>query len=169
MKKVIIISIILILLSPIMMAQTLSYTGVVSTKDTSITEDELYSRGVLWVSETFKSPGDVIKMSDKENGIIQGSGSIKYKHGGFSAYLTGHITFIFKLYLKKAKYKYEFSNFIHYGYNDAWSYGLVNDGDCNKAGFGKHIVDIKSAINSEVTTMLKSLETAMNQGVNSNW
>jgi hypothetical protein len=157
------------MLSPILLAQSLVYTGVVTTNDTSLSKDELYSRGVLWVSESFKSPGDVIKLSDKENGIIQGSASIKYNHSGMGAGASGHITFILKLYFKKAKYKYEFSDFIHTGISEGWSYGLVNESESNKAGWGKYLQDIKSSINSEITVMLKSLETSMNQNVNSNW
>jgi hypothetical protein len=161
----------LFMISSIALGQTpVSYTGVVSTKDTNLTKDELYSRGVLWVSETFKSPGDVIKLSDKENGLLQGSGSMIYNHGGFSGgYVSGHITFNFKLYFKKGKYKYEFSNFVHAGYNEAWSYGLINEGESNKAGWGKYLEDIKSSINNDIASMIKTLETSINQNVNNNW
>ncbi len=160
--------------SPVsIMAQPLSFTGIVSLKDTTLTKDELYARGVLWVtSGTFKSPGDILKMSDKKTGIIQGSGSMHHQHigGGVpGSYASGYITFNFKLYVKDSKYKYEFSDFVHHGVSEGYSYGLVNDGECNKKFWKKYYVQIRKTINTEVASMLKSLESFMNSGVNNNW
>jgi hypothetical protein len=67
-----------------------------------------------WFASTYNSANDVIQMSDKEEGIIIGNGSMNYNYGkmSYSCY-TGYIKYTIKVYVKDNRYKVVLTNFSH--------------------------------------------------------
>ena len=95
--------------------KSITYSEVV-TVDSSISSNELYSRGREWFAKAYKSSTDVIQMDDKENGKIVGKALIQVYHKALgSNFRSGYINYTISLYLKDGRYKYEITNFHHTG------------------------------------------------------
>lgn len=78
---------------------------------------ELFPRAQEWFVNNFVSANNVIQMTDKENGIIMGSGALKYEPDTAIGYvgLSGFIHFTVKIVLKDGRFKYTFNDFRHSG------------------------------------------------------
>ena len=169
MKKLLLTSFLFIIAIMVNGQTPISYTEVVQTTDTNQTKDALYLKAKEWFVETFKSANNVIQLDDKESGMIQGKGSIKYT---YTTLFDGYINFTIKLWLKKGKYKYEISNFTHESSaGSCFSFGLITDSaivekPCKSYGYmntlDKAMTDIKSTIDNEVKKMILSLSDKMN-------
>jgi len=158
----------------------LVYTGIIETKQT---KEVMYKNALLWFSSTFKNAKDVIELQDKENYTIVGKGNFPYTSVGFFARATasGHIDFTLKLFFKDYKFKYEFSDFYHFGsYADGYepfNIGLITtDAICpHKFPDGtiksipeKNWPNIKSIIESNVSMFLDGLKNDIQKN-NDNW
>ncbi len=154
-------------LASLSLSAQISYSDVVSV-DSSLTKDELFIRAQTWVFETFKNPGNVIQMSDKNAGLIAGSGSMLFTTKIGLGNPSGWISFNFKISVKQGKYKYEFSNFVHSCKYPAWTVGTVTD-DPPKMGFKKLVQEIKDTISLNISEMLKSLNSDMITNSKNDW
>lgn len=93
----------------------ISYAEVVLV-DSSISKNELYSRGREWFAKAYKSSTDVIQMDDKESGKIVGKALMQVYHKALGGnYKSGYINYTISLYFKDGRYKYEVTNFHHTG------------------------------------------------------
>jgi hypothetical protein len=89
----------------------ITYTGVVNQDGT---KDTLYNRAIHWINTYFKSPLDVTKIRDKENGKIEGIYRFKVlnapdKEGTKTE--AGVVSYTFTINLKDNKFKYTISKF----------------------------------------------------------
>lgn len=93
----------------------ITYAEIVSV-DSTISKNELYSRGREWFAKAYKSSTDVIQMDDKESGKIVGKALMQVYHKALgSNYKSGYINYTISLYFKDGRYKYEVTNFHHTG------------------------------------------------------
>ena len=167
MKRIIVLSVFL-MISLITVSQTeVSYKGTVLLKDSTLSKDFIFLKVNEWIVETFTNNGawekSEILLNDKENGTIQGVGHFKYYHKSvLYPDASGDITVTFKFWLKPGKYKYEFSNFIHASYyNDHWNMGLITDivpkGEMG-VNFKKFYAEVIELIRSEVDKFILTLD-----------
>ncbi len=90
----------------------ITYTDIVYL-DSTITKDELFMVGREWMAKSFKSATDVLKMDDKEEGVMVGKGTMPFnsKTMGIEAPMMD-LHFTISVYLKNGKYKYEITDFV---------------------------------------------------------
>ena len=76
-------------------------------------KDILYDRGASWFSAFYKSPSSVLKIQDKVNGKLEGTGRfvISYIDDQGNKQNGGLILYNIKLELKDNKYRYTVSDF----------------------------------------------------------
>jgi hypothetical protein len=76
-------------------------------------KDILYDRGASWFSSFYKSPTSVLKIQDKVNGKIEGSGRflIYFTDDQQTVRQAGTIVYEIKLELKDNKYRYTLTDF----------------------------------------------------------
>jgi hypothetical protein len=76
-------------------------------------KDILYDRGASWFSSFYKSPTSVLKIQDKVNGKIEGSGRflIYFTDDQQTVRQAGTIVYEIRLELKDNKYRYTLTDF----------------------------------------------------------
>jgi hypothetical protein len=76
-------------------------------------KDILYDRGASWFSSFYKSPSSVLRIQDKVNGKIEGTGRffISYVDDQGNTRDAGIINYTIKLELKDNKYRYTLTDF----------------------------------------------------------
>ena len=76
-------------------------------------KDILYDRGASWFSAFYKSPTSVLKIQDKVNGKLEGSGRflIYYTDDKDNVRQAGIIVYGIRLELKEDKYRYTLTDF----------------------------------------------------------
>ena len=188
MKKIIFIGIVLLMtMSFNSYGQTaLNYSEVVKTD--SVSKDELFERAKVWLATSYNNSKSVIQLENKNDGVIIGKASMKYDSNvssGSSA-TNGVISYLVKIYTKDNRYKYEITDFLHEPrgneYGQMASFGLITDeADCkiklegyfiSKKWNDKVWNDIKNQINKNITPLIESLKTKMQQKAeikNNNW
>jgi len=78
----------------------------------SVSKADLYILAYQWFAETFNSPDDVIKMQDKEGGVIISRGIIPaFRKPNRES---GHINFSMSFFAKEGRYKYVITDISHY-------------------------------------------------------
>lgn len=88
----------------------ITYKEVVNEKGT---RDELYVRGIEWVSSYFKNPSEVTRTRDRDNGIIKGVHRFKLYYtdkDGFKRE-SNMCEYDFTIEFKDGRYRYILSNF----------------------------------------------------------
>lgn len=75
--------------------------------------DVLYDRGAGWISNFYKSPTSVLRIQDKANGKIEGTGrvAIYYKDEKGNKLEGGVVVYDIKMEFKPDKYRYTLTNF----------------------------------------------------------
>lgn len=152
----------------------ISYTEVVKIDSTS--EEILYSRAKIWITNIFNSAKDVIQLDSKEDGIIICKGSLK-AHGlnrGGRDMSVGYVHFTMKLSFKDNKYKYEFTDFIHDGIDQFYGGNLEDlepKGYMSGMGYHKMIWDgVRQNTDIDIKQMIKQLNNGMTTNANkSDW
>lgn len=146
--------------------EVLTFTKVISTD--SIGKPKLFSTVLDWFASTYNSANDVIQMSDKDEGIIVGNGSMSYSYGKMT-YLCyeGYINYKIKIYIKDNRYKVELTNFNHSvkpGNGPQCALGLITNSEVyTTTGMSKHYHnnvwnDIKNKIEQYSNQIFDSLD-----------
>jgi len=104
--------------------------------DSTLKKDQLFSKAIEWFALTFKNSNAVLKMQDKENGVIIGKGSFLWSYEYPPKYVSNlpkpmpiyqsWVSFTIKINVKDGRFKYELLDF----YTDG--YGIVKDGTITK-------------------------------------
>jgi hypothetical protein len=97
--------------------------------DTTTTKEELFERARLWFNDNFTSSNEVIQVADRNYGELVCRGIIPYNTtiNELRSAIVGEIRFDVKIYFKKGRYKYEFTNFRHEGTGGyGWTTGNLN-------------------------------------------
>ena len=83
------------------------------TKAEGISKDELYSNAKVWLALFFNSATDVIKLDDKENGIIISKGlfAFAWKGGLFNMNYNSNCYFTLKIYCKEGRFRVIWTDF----------------------------------------------------------
>jgi tetratricopeptide (TPR) repeat protein len=83
------------------------------TKAEGISKDELYSNAKVWLASFFNSATDVIKLDDKENGIIISKGlfAFEWKGGLFKMNYYSNCYFTLKIYCKEGRFRVIWTDF----------------------------------------------------------
>lgn len=167
------------LLSTIIIAQKpINYTEVVAV-DSTMSSKELFSKALNFITLNFKSANDVIQLKDEDNGKIICKGNTRFINNR-PEYVDGVINFTLQISVKKGKYKYDFSNFVHEAFDRPYSFGLLYDSnECSvpaidnmnsfvrpiswKNGKAKSFALMKEEIKDLVYTMAKSLKEDMSK------
>lgn len=149
----------------------LTYENVVHL-DSTLSKDDLFTRGEYWVISVFKNPQKVIQLKDKEGGQIISKGVMDYSQSkwawGGSGTTKGIIRFTVKLFFKDGRYKFVFTDFIHEA-STGRDFGLItNEETCSckmptSTKKWKRLIwnDIKSTINNTIEPLIASLLTQM--------
>ncbi|PKN70794.1 MAG: hypothetical protein CVU54_03925 [Deltaproteobacteria bacterium HGW-Deltaproteobacteria-12] len=118
MKKILIMTIltltfIITILVSNAKSNQLIYTEVVAVPD--VNKQALFQRANIWAVSAFNNAKTAIQVNDKESGQIIGKSALKYRQSfiGGSNNTLGYINFVFKIFIKDGRYKYEFSEFVH--------------------------------------------------------
>ncbi len=144
----------------------LTYSKIISTD--SVGKAKLFSIINEWFATTYNSANDVIQMTDKEEGVIIGSGSMSYSYGkmAYQCY-EGFIKYTIKVYIKDNRYKVELTNFIHsvkQGNSSLCSLGTItNSEEFTTTGMSKNYHnttwnDIKIKVEQYSTQLIDSLD-----------
>ena len=108
--------------------QPLYYTQVIVI-DSTTSKEELFDRARLWFNNNFTSSKEVIQVADRNYGEMVCRGIIPYNTtiNELRSAIVGEIRFDVKIYFKKGRYKYEFTNFRHEGIGGyGWTSGNLN-------------------------------------------
>ncbi|MHC1708704.1 MAG: DUF4468 domain-containing protein [Bacteroidales bacterium] len=91
-------------------SKLITYKEVITEKGS---RDELYVRGIEWVSSYFKNPAEVTRTRDRDNGLIKGVHRFKIYYTDKEGFKreTGMIEYDFTLEFKEGRYRYILSNF----------------------------------------------------------
>ena len=146
--------------------ETLIFSKVISTD--SVGKAKLFATINDWFASTYNSANDVIQMTDKEEGIIVGNGSMSYSYGKM-AYLCyeGYIKYTIKVYVKDNRYKVELTNFNHSvkpGNASSCSLGLITNSEVHTTtGMSKNYHnntwnDIKIKVEQYSSQIFESLD-----------
>lgn len=180
------LGLVFVFFSTILWAQKpISYSEVV-TVDSTMSSKELFSKALNFITLSFKSANDVIQLKDESSGKIICKGNTSFTNNR-PEYVDGVINFTLQISVKKGKYKYDFSNFVHEAFDRPYSFGLLYDTEyCkvplidnenpltrvigwNKAK-AKSFAQMKQEIKDLVNTMSASLKVEMNRkSSNDNW
>lgn len=91
----------------------IKYGEVIPVIDTE--KGELFNRARAWYNEAFRDAKDVVQISDKESGELNGKGymriSVPFKLLGQIHYREINVQFNINVWLKDNRYKYELLNF----------------------------------------------------------
>lgn len=156
----------------------LTYIEVVKV-DSTMKQSDLFVLARKWFSEVFKNPKNVLDIEDKERGELAGKSVIQYTSNGSASATNGYINFNVSILVKDGRYKYEFTDFVHIGSFDIWSFDLITtDEDCpykkgsalySKKSTNEMWKDIKFQIDETIKPLISSLKDAMSKKVNNNW
>lgn len=138
----------------------ITYSGVIPVD--SVTADELYSRAILWYTQTFKSAKAAMELSDRATGVI-----VSDPDANFPAYFVkkngtrvadGWVTFSLKIQCKDGRFKYTLTNLEHKG-------GSCPGGVLEKEStmcFWKNLwTSLKDEANTSATALIQSLSKSM--------
>lgn len=187
MKKCIVFTTILTMIFSIMVhvsyakSNQLIYIEVVEVPNA--TKQDLFQRANIWAVSAFRNAKFAIQINDKDSGQIVGKGALEYEQGFKlgSGSTRGHISFIFKIFVKDGRYKYEFSEFIHeaslYEGVNRKDLGLITDDTEYEGNVGFWETrswlndiwnDIKKQISRAMQLSISSLKVAMAKKTESN-
>lgn len=90
------------------------YTEVVAV-DSTLSKEALFTLAKIWLTKTFRTAGFEIQMEDKEEGVLIGKTEIplSYKTALAGTHEMQSVLFIFSIYFKDGRYKYEITDFIY--------------------------------------------------------
>lgn len=144
------------------------------------TKNDLYSRYKIWVSKTFNSAPDVIKLDDPTNGAVHIKGLAKIYHDIKSmGQMYGddwYCHFTMEAYFKEGRYKIEIKDFNYKnGNNQSISFDNTHH-RWTQVGYdqvGKNIkrnhveagFRMEQRFDSYIRALLLSIETAMNSPI----
>jgi hypothetical protein len=172
----------LILTSSSLLAQeNVNFEKVIKTD--SLKKAEIFTIVNDWFASTYNSANDVIQMSDKDEGVIIGNGSMSYDYGKMSyACYTGYIKYTIKVYIKDSRYKVVLTNFRHSvkaGNGQQCSLGAITSKELyaasgmSKKYHNKVWTDIKTKVESYSNSIMVSLEKktseVKSEKVNDDW
>lgn len=141
----------------------------------SVSQDELYQRGLVWFTKTFSNANDVIQLKEENTATIVAKAEIPYTQSFISGstQTKGKVSFTYSLYFKEGRYKYEISDFYHVPYggsSGSYSVGqLTNSESCPNpkkmaAGWSDKVWnDVKNQVKTEMTMLAKNMQFAMSQ------
>ena len=82
------------------------------TKSEGLSKNELYSRAKVWIASNFNSSTDVIKLDDKENGIVIVKGLFNFSTTGiFGLPEDRNCFFTLKIYCKEGRFRVIWTDF----------------------------------------------------------
>ena len=82
------------------------------TKSEGLSKDELYSNAKVWIASNFNSATDVIKLDDKENGIVIVKGLFNFSTIGiFGLPDDNNCFFTLKIYCKEGRFRVIWTDF----------------------------------------------------------
>lgn len=90
--------------------KTIKYQGVVPQEGTP---DVLYDRGASWISNYYKSPSSVLRVQDKANSKIEGTGRLMLSYTDKDGLKLngGLVVYDIKMEFKTDKYRYTITDF----------------------------------------------------------
>jgi hypothetical protein len=150
-----------------------TYTEVVKV-DTLLNKDEIYKRVKRWFVDTYKSGKDVIQLDDKDNGEVIGKGNFSVLWQiNFMGGMNINIWETIKINIKDGRYKYEITDF-RAKYLSLGAQGVARQEidmaleDWNK-GRDDNNKKVYPKIDTEVQTLINSLNKAVKTPINDNW
>ena len=162
--------ILILLISLSLSAQKLTFTGVVEVD--SISQDDLYKRGLIWFAKAFVSPNDVIQIKDQEQGLIMAKAYTTYSPTRITqASAEGKVSYNFSIYFKEGRYKYVVTDFYYEPYKQGSGFMkpaiLTEDKDCPDpvpmaVNWSNRVwADIKAQVRSDMKTLVVSMANGM--------
>lgn len=159
--------------------EKLTFENIIKTD--SVGKARIYAELINWISENYKSPEQVIQISDKENGIINLRGIIEYSpkkithlcYGGF-------ISYAILFHIKENRFKVELTNFTHSvkpGNSQSCELGLITKADVvsekgiQKAANNQNWNDIKNLISDFSFGIMENIQKSVIKSLQSsdNW
>ncbi len=152
--------------------QTIEYSEVVKV-DSLLVKDELFSRARSWFVDTFKDAKEVLQVSDRESGELQGNGLFKFNYNVLMSFYSAEIDYKVSVTIKDGRYKarvYQFNNPQNtIGINTVNGYGEITpifidknsmaNGTFNKKSYEKLLPEIDTYSKA----LLLSLKAYMNK------
>lgn len=148
-----------------------TFTEVVQVE--GVSAEELYSRGMQWFAESYKSSNEVLQMDDPYSGKLIGKAwSQLYIDGYLSMTVPIKMWYTIKVFLKDGRYKYDITDIEYEGeaskYND-WNpfkvpceNFLVGDGYYKRNGKPRRLsVSYSENTQAAVNSLVASLKLAM--------
>ncbi len=89
----------------------ITFSNVLEYEDKS--SDDLYNQVKLWLSTSYNNSNNVIRIDDKENGVIVIKSLFEVRVNSFGLKHAGHVHYDFKFQIKENKLRYEISNIYH--------------------------------------------------------
>ena len=149
-----------------------TYTDVVQLQ--GVSKDEMYKRAKHWFIDSFNSGKDVIQFEDKENGEVISKGCFKtiwmtnfYSSQSINVWKT------IKIQIKDDRYRYEITDFRMRNYYLPSQNASITDvgiplEEWNK-GHDSSNKRFYPKINTQLTSLIKSLEVAMKSNISDSW
>jgi hypothetical protein len=144
----------------------ITYKEVVKEKGS---KDEFFDRGFAWYHKFFKNPADVIKETNKEDGIIKGVARMQiYNEEKGVKSLKGVIEFTITTEFKDGRYRYTITNFnlkqASYFPLERW---LNTKEDAYKGNVNKYLNQIDTYINDMIKNLVDAMEPVVKK--KDNW
>ena len=147
------------------------YSSVISIP--SVTSDNLYYAGRIWLLTTFTSEDNMMQINDPEKKMLISSGNLNLDPRPDMANCS--INFKVRLEFKDGKCKYTISNFWHRYFQAGMaeirsSLKLIRTNNWDGIPVKQAIQDkIKEEINSKITALLGNLEVALKKTGDKEW
>lgn len=138
----------------------ITYKEVIKEKGT---KDELYDRGFAWFHKFFKNPADVIKVTNKDEGMIKGVARMQiYNEVKGVKSLKGVVEFTITTEFKDGRYRYTITNFnlkqASYFPLEKW---LNTKEDTYKENVNKYLTQVDAYINVLIKNLVDAMEPAV--------
>lgn len=126
------------------------------------TKDELYHRSMDWIVKTFAGSKNAIQFESIEEGKIVLEGWIPLSHKSMGLiYSGGRMKFIITLQFKDGRYKYELTDFRHYGAQGIPSFGTIEEMKAAPKRYKHYTEQYLSQIDQSVAAIVSDLKKSM--------
>lgn len=133
--------------------------------DSNETKDQLFLKASKWAAENFVDNKEAIKLADKEQGKIVGSGLFTLRYNKLLT-MDDYVSFDFDITIKDGKYRTQIYNFQTKGIKSDYPFRNIDKTyfrqlNEDKFSFRKEYVTTFRMMDERINTLLESLKNAM--------
>jgi hypothetical protein len=145
----------------------IEYSGLINLPDTNYSKAKLFSLAEGWFASTFRDSKQVLRVDDRENGIIIGRGNVLYIPGSeWKQTVNLYLFFYVEIDVKKGKYRYKVYNMTFTGSKEVSASDEYNGYLTNNKIKKRVIKDMGKDflfIDQQITGLVQNIQSAMGE------